>query len=139
MPRTRTADTEKRVIPGTQDLAIYQGDDYFFSFRVRNPSPDGGATPGDPIDLTGSTAKAQIRSTASDASVLAEFTCIISETQDIGSPTRGVVTISLSNIQTTALAVPQTAYEWDVQLTDSGGHIQTYLRGKVTVQAEVTR
>jgi hypothetical protein len=118
-------------IPATLDITIYQGDDFSFSFRVRTKNPDG--TTGAYVDLTGYTPAAQIRATEAATSSLADFTATIDD--QVATP--GQVTLSLTNVQTTAL--PTTGGVWDVQLTDGAGKIQTYIKGAVTVIAQVTR
>lgn len=128
--------------PGTQDITIYQGDDYELFFRVRalvwDPDANGGAggyVPGDYVDLTGFTPKAQIRPSAGSATLLAEFTATLANQTD--PDTKGGVYLTLDSAETTDL--PTTGGKWDVQLTeDATLKVQTYLRGSVTVTAEVT-
>ena len=101
--------------------------------RLRNVV---GGTPDTYMDLTGYTGKAQMRELAASAVVAAEFTVTILD--QIATP--GGLTISLSATQTSALEVK--SHVWDLQLTEpagAGGKVRTWLKGDVTVIAEVTR
>lgn len=130
------------MIPGAQDLTIQQGDDFTFVFRIRNkvwdPSANGGAggyVAGDYVDLSGYVGAAQIRAKASDPTTLGDFTVTLAD--QTNPTTVGTVIVTMDHTLTAAL--PTTGGVWDVQLTDTGGLISTYLTGKVTVLAEVTR
>jgi len=104
------------------NLSIYQGDDYAATVNVFNID-------GTDADLTGYTARAQIRTGAADSTaVVAELT----------------TTIQLPNIISLALAHEVTAtlkqaYVWDLELTDTVGTVITVLTGDVEVTLEVTR
>jgi hypothetical protein len=109
------------TLPEAVDLVVYAGDD----FRVDVVVTAGGQ----PADLTGYTADAQVRdSLEQTATVLAEFeTTIAADT----------VTLYLHHDDTAVL--PATCY-WDVQLTATASEeVTTLARGKVKVSAEVTR
>ena len=103
------------------DLDIYQGDDFGATVQVSNPD-------GTPADLTGYTARAQIR--ASYADIMPAYT-------DLGATVAagGVVNIMLASAATRQLG----AGVWDLQLTDAGGRTSTILAGSVRVTKEVTR
>jgi len=119
------------VKPATQDLEIYKGDTVEVFFRVRGKESDG--SPGPYVDLTGSTAKSQIRATAASPTPLAEFTCTLSNQ----ATTPGGVLLTLTPVQTQDIA--ETQGVWDVQITNAAGEVRTYLAGKVTFVNEVTR
>ncbi len=110
------------AMPANNDLVIYKGDYVEIFVTVKNSG-------GTAINLTGYTAKAQLKSNYSDATP-DEFACTIP------TPTNGQVRIYLSSAQSTAL-VPGD-YIWDFQLTSGGGDTRTYLAGDVTVYPEVT-
>lgn len=120
------------ALPVGKNLSIYKGDSYEFSFRLRARAGDG--TPGDYVDLTGCTAKAQIRQTEDSSTTIAEFTTEI-PTQN--GDDLGRVRLSLTSGQTSASNF--TGGKWDVQLTWPDGSVKTYLAGTVTVTKEVTR
>jgi|SRR6188768_2855151 hypothetical protein len=106
----------------TEDLEIYQGDDYVVTVTVKKA--DGTAA-----DLTGHTAKAQIRRTPADSGpVMAEF-----GTQ-VQLP--NLVILTLTAIQTLPLAG---TYFWDVQIKSSAGAVTTLARGRVLSPQEITR
>lgn len=115
------------MLPVNRNLTIYKGDTFDFTFKLRTKGAFG--APGDYVDLTGATAKAQIRASQDDTTVMAEFTC--STGDDTGS-----VSLQLSPTQTAALTGNGV---WDVQITFADGAIKTYLAGTTTVVKEVTR
>ena len=82
------------------------------------------------INVTGRTYAAQIRSTADATSVLATFTCAISNAAG------GIVTATLP-AATTAALTPGVAV-FDLQETNSGV-VTTLLAGPVTIVQDVTR
>jgi len=104
------------------NLQLYQGDDFIATVTVSNAD-------GSPADLTGCTAKAQIRKDVADKqpSVATEFTT------SVQSP---VINISLTHEQTLQL---NGDYVWDLQITDGSGAITTILAGGISVTQEVTR
>jgi hypothetical protein len=112
------------VAPGKVDLAIYQGDDY----ELMATFTDGAG----PFDLTGYTFAAQIRTAPADdaPTVTAEFVCVITDAAG------GILKLTLDHNVTVAL--PIVPLIWDLQ-GDIGGYIATFIRGVVTVTAEVTR
>lgn len=118
------------LIPPTYPLEFYQGDSVAFSIRARGRTSTGG--PGAYYDLTGSTAKAQLRTFEEDSTSI-EFTVTL------GNQTteRGKINLALSHAQTAALT--DTEYVWDIQITWPDGRVTTLLRGPVTVTKEVTR
>jgi hypothetical protein len=106
------------------DLAITRGDDYRVVVSL--------ATNGAPFNLTGYTAKAQIRpSTATGATLTAEFDVTID------SPaTDGTITLELGHAVTEALT---SGGYWDLQITDGTGWVSTVVSGAVTLVPDVTR
>lgn len=92
------------------------------------------------IDLTGYTARAQMRTAANAADIVESFTCTIS------APTTGVIVISLTATETSAIpTVGKTAYDkvskyvWDMEIESAGGIVTRILNGAVEVSPEVTR
>lgn len=114
------------MLPVNKNLTIYRGDSFDFDFRLREKNPDG--TPGDYLDLTGATPKAQVRTSNDETSVAAEFTCSL-------GPEAGQVHLELSPEQTATLGNGV----WDVQIQFADGKIRTYLTGSVATVKEVTR
>lgn len=124
--------------PGKLDLTLTRGDSFELYFRIRNPSPDGGVTPGDYKDLTGYTGKAQIRTEEDATEVLAELGVTIPD-QTVAENLGGVL-ITLTKEQAADLPVTSgtDTHTWDIQLTKAAEN-QTYLKGKVKVNKDTTR
>lgn len=106
------------------DLNIYQGDDFGATVSVLQD--------GAPADLTGYTARAQIRQDVADrrGEVIAEITAAVSTSY---------ILLSLTHEQTTALRVRSGRYVWDLEITSPDAQITTILAGGVTITSEVTR
>jgi len=104
------------------DLELYQGDDYFVTATVVGEDCE-------PLDLTGYTARAQIRRKSADAEpeVAAEMTAVVE-----GSS----VLLTLDHTETATL---KDRYVWDLELTAPDGVVVTILAGYVKVIPEVTR
>jgi hypothetical protein len=107
-----------------QDLTVYQGDDWAAMVAVLNSDRT-------PADLTGYTAKAQMRAGIADQTwdVAAEFTCAV--------VLPNLISISLTSDQTTLLT--QSSYLWDLQAVSPQGIVTTLIGGGVQIVFEVTR
>lgn len=104
-------------------LEIVQGDDYTAYVVVENAD-------GTPADITGWTAKAQIRRDVADEARRVEVEIATS----IDSPE---VTLTIPHATTQNLTC--SSYVWDLQLTSPENMITTILAGVVVVIREVTR
>lgn len=109
--------------PATQDLTITRGD----TETIVVTSTTDGTTP---IDITGRTYSAQLRTTPDIAIVSATFTCTVTDAPN------GKVTCVLSAASSAVLDPGY--YYWDLQ-ENASGTISTLLAGTVTVLADVTR
>jgi hypothetical protein len=117
-----TATGNLSQLPASVNLSLYRGDDFSFTLPVTNP--DGSA-----YTLTGCTALAQIRATATAPDPpTAVFTTSLAT---------NIITLSLSNTVSAGIAVG--AYVWDCQLMDASAKIHTIAAGAVTVTADVSR
>lgn len=105
------------------EIYIDQGATFTKTFTVKDSS-------GDVVDLTGYTGSAQIRKTTSSTDYTA-FTVTFTDR------TNGLVTISLTNTQTSALE--GTTYYYDVELTDGSNTVYRLSQGYAYVQPEVTQ
>jgi hypothetical protein len=85
-----------------------------------------------PVDLTGATARMQIRAQVGGA-VLLELTTANGGLAFTGP---GTITRTLSAAQTAALTWTEAVYDLEVEYAD--GTVQRYLQGDVTVSREVT-
>ena len=121
------------ALPDSRNLSIYKGDTFSFSFRLRAKNSYG--VPADYVDLTGATAKAQIRATEDSNTIIQEFTCVIPD-QTVPE-NKGKVILSISAADTGASGFVNGV--WDVQLTWPDNTVRTYLRGTTQVIKEVTR
>lgn len=110
-------------LPSNYDLVLYRGDYFSMNITVKDNA-------GTPINLTGYTAKSQIR-TSYDAVSAYDATCTITD------PTNGKVSITFpSSVMTT---VTPGDYIWDFQVTQPDGNVRTFLAGDVKVYGEVTK
>jgi len=106
------------------DLVIDQGSDFAIEFTVNES--------GSAKNLTGYTARAQLRPTKSSSTLTATFTC------SIPTPTNGKISMILSNATTTGLAAGRFFYDLEI-FTSSDTFVQRLLFGEVTITQEVTR
>jgi hypothetical protein len=105
------------------NLDVVQGDDYVATVSVTNAD-------GSPADISGYTAKAQIRQDVADEARRVD----VEITTAVASPN---VTLTIPHATTQTLTAA--SYVWDLQLTSAGGQITTILAGTVIVTREVTR
>lgn len=90
---------------------------------------------GDEVNLTGYTARMQIRPTAASATTTLSLT---TENNRITlGGTAGTITLSISATDTAAIAAGR--YVYDLELVSAGGIVTRLLQGVVTVSANVTR
>lgn len=85
-----------------------------------------------PVDLTGVTARMQIRAGVGGALLLD----LTTENDGLAITGPGTLTRTLSAAQTAALAWTEAVYDLEVEYAD--GTVQRYLQGAVTVSREVT-
>lgn len=111
----------------TYNLAIEQGADYQ---RQLTWFDDAGL----PVNLTGWTAKMQLRTKASSETVLLELTHTGGIT--LGG-TNGTILIQINNTTTASFGFVSAVY--DLELTSGSGQVTRLLQGSVSVSREVTR
>ena len=111
------------AMPNNYDLVVYEGDALRFTLTIKDSL-------GAAVNLTGYTAKAQLKTSYSDSSPI-DFVVTIP------TPANGVVSVYLAPATTAAL-IPGSSYIYDLQLTAPGGDVRTYLKGDVSVLPEVT-
>lgn len=108
----------------TYNLTVEQGSDFAIQLTL---SEDGSAK-----NLSGYSARAQMRQKKTDASPAATFTCTIVSAEE------GKVKMALPNSTTTPLTPG--IYFYDLELFTTGDNIVTrLLEGQATVVAEVTK
>ena len=110
------------MVPATHDLTIYRDRDFSQTFYLKSH--------GAAMDLTGYSAKAEIRSGKDTDELIVGFLVVV-------DPLIGSITISLEDNQTILLV--NTVAFWDLVLTDTYGLRQNYIEGMVNVLGTVTR
>jgi hypothetical protein len=108
--------------PGAYNLVIYRGDTATWQFVLWE---DVGKTV--PFDLTGASAKAEIRSRPGG---------VLMVTLDVSLAMPNTVIVSLS--EANSLTLNGGVYAWDLPVTLSSGTVQTMVAGPVTVTEDVT-
>jgi len=110
---------------GSYNLFIDQGSDFALQLTVKE---DGSIK-----NLSGYSARAQMRSTKTASSIAAVFSCTVID------PAAGTLKIQLGN--TVTEGIPAGLYYYDLELYTSGGTPLVYrlLEGQATVSQEVTR
>jgi hypothetical protein len=89
------------------------------------------------IDITGYTARMQVRSTADSAIVVIELTTDNGRIDTSTSPLLGQVSLSIAAVDTAALAPG--LYVYDLELVSPAGDVNRIIEGNFVVKAEVTR
>ena len=108
----------------TYNLVIDQGSDFAIDLLIK----EGGVVK----DLTGYSARAQMRSTKTATDVAASFTC------SIPIPTNGIVKMELP--ASTSSAMTAGLFFYDLEIHTAGDAIvKRLIEGKVTLNQEVTR
>jgi len=107
---------------GTYNINIDQGSDFSLQLTVKE---DGSAK-----DLTGFSARAQMRPTVDSSTLTATFTCTITNASS------GILTMALANTVTDDIDVGQYAYDLELY---TGSTSQRLIQGTATVSGEVTR
>jgi len=106
------------------NLIIDQGSDFAIQLTL---SEDGS-----PKNLTGWSARAQMRSKKADATLVASFTCTVVDA--VG----GKIKMELANGVTSAISAG--LYFYDLEIYSSGDvNVTRLLEGQVTITQEVTR
>ncbi len=90
---------------------------------------------GSPVDMTGWTARMQIRPEVDSEIVIAELT-----TENGGitiEPLEGKINLYLSDVETSAFSFESAVY--DIELVDQSGDVHRDIEGKIKLSPEVTR
>jgi hypothetical protein len=107
--------------PVTINLACYKGQTFNQNLYFKHS--------GEIIDLTGKTAKAQIRHFKNDPDLAAEFRAVV-------YPEYGKVALNLSADETAAL-MPG-IYVYDLKMTDENDIVKYWVEGTFSVRGRVT-
>jgi hypothetical protein len=117
-------------------ISIGQGETWRMVLRLSNPADAELGTPGAPIDLTGYTARMQIRATVGSPGILMQLTSDLGGGITIVGPT-GTMSLLIGDMVTAALSWTWAVY--DLEIESASGETTRLLRGEVEVQPEVTR
>ena len=108
------------------NLIIDQGANFSSDITVKDAN-------GNAFDLTGYTAEAKLAKGYSSTRTRTTMTSTIAS-----DPTSGIVSLSLTSAQTTALDAPE-RYVYDVEITQtSTGNVTRVIEGIITVRPNVT-
>lgn len=117
------------MTPGKLDMTILQGATFKRVIRLADSTPAA-------IDLTGSTARMQIRETIDDATPLIELTDANSRAT-VTDAVNGEITLLIADEDTAALDFVKGVYDLEIEYSD--GTVDRVLEGKVKLSKEVTR
>jgi len=109
----------------TYDLVIDQGSDFAIDLLIKEQ--------GTPKDLTGYSARAQMRATRTSTEIAGSFTCAV-----LSPPTDGKVKMSLSNAASSAMDAGRYFYDLEIH-TPNDVIVKRLIQGEVTLNQEVTR
>ena len=123
------------VTPGKLNLTIYQGATFRRTLKFElAPVPP--ATVGGPINLTGATARMQIRASVDASTVLLELNAINGRLVIIDEQ-GGVLLLEISAADTAVLNFPSAVYDMEIEYAN--GDVDRVLYGAVKLSKEVTR
>jgi len=121
------------VISGTYNILCEQGTTFVRVLELQAPSPE------DPFvyevyNLTGHTARMQVRRTIDSSAVMIELTTENEGIEIDGDD--GKITIVMSDAQTGSLT---SSGVYDLEIEDGGGNVSRVIQGTFTLSQEVTR
>jgi tRNA threonylcarbamoyladenosine modification (KEOPS) complex Pcc1 subunit len=118
--------------PANIPITIYQGATFYKEFQWKS------GTPLLPVNITGYTARMQIRETIKSPDVLIELTTGNNNNRiTITNPTDGRFVLEISATDTASLNFKSGVY--DLELISSTGKVTRLFGGNVTFSPEVTR
>lgn len=118
------------MLPAIFNPKFYQGDSWDFTASFTQYISGSASA----YDLTGYTARSQLRKSAALPAVVAEFQCFID------TPPSGLIRLYMHPSATAN--IPAGVYAWDLEISGSGvnsGTVKTLLYGQAAVINEVTR
>ncbi len=117
---------------GTMNLEVEQGATFHMPMQVKNPG-----NPATPMDLTGYTARMQMRRQKQADEALVDLT-IGNGGILVLSAAQGQMAVTMTATQTAALPAGE-SYFYDLVITRPDGYAMRLLEGKITVDGGVTR
>jgi len=112
----------------TYELNINQGSNLSLEIALKNSN-------GTPLNLTGYTARMQLRASYTAPDIIVELTT--ENGRLVITPLTGVVTLLLSALTTAAFVAKN--YVYDLETVSSTGFVTRVLQGEAIVSPEVTR
>ena len=109
---------------GTHNFTLEQGSTFSRQITVQENSTA--------LNLTGYTARMQMRSTHDSSTIALTYTSTIASPASNGK-------INLSATATQTAAIEEGIYVYDLEIESSGGEVTRLMEGQVTVTPEVTR
>jgi|TARA_R100000030_G_C3209978_1_gene113092 hypothetical protein len=109
---------------GTYNFTLEQGSTFSRQITVQENSTA--------LNLTGYTARMQMRSTHDSSTIALTYTSTIASPASNGK-------INLSATATQTAAIEEGIYVYDLEIESSGGEVTRLMEGQVTVTPEVTR
>jgi len=119
------------LIPKDIDLEIYQGATFNRAWEI----VEEGTT--SPMDLSGYTARMQIRAKIKDTDPLLELTTENGGITIDATPEKTTITLYIPPDETEALTVSKGVY--DLELVDLALDVYRLMQGEITIHKEVTR
>lgn len=111
---------------GVYDIVIDQGSDFFLDVTIKDSN-------GNPTDLSGYSARAQIRPAKASEDLTASFTCTI-----VSPATDGKVQMALPNAVSKEVVAGSYFYDLEI-FTPNDALVKRIVGGKVRITQEVTR
>lgn len=121
--------------PATLDLTMYQGASWDYTLTWTTTA----GTVTSPVDLTGYSARMQVRETQASTATVMSLTSGSGIT--LGG-TAGTIYLEASATTTAGVAAqstPKTVYVYDLELVSSAGYVTRLVEGNFWVDPEVTR
>jgi len=113
---------------GTLDLFVEQGATFSYTLTLNDSA-------GAPVNLTGYTARMQMRRSVQSPDILISLTT--ANGRLVITPLTGVITMTISATDTAALNFQSAVY--DLEIESAGGIVTRLIEGKVRLSLEVTR
>jgi len=113
------------MTPASHDITIRRDRDFSLTLTFKDSD-------GTVIDLTGYSAKAQVRPTKDSSTLWVTMTATITAED-------GEIELTLTDAQTLALDDDYVKGWWDLVLTNPSGLRQSYVEGTATIKGTVTR
>lgn len=121
--------------PKRFDIEVYRGDSFKFYLHLLGPEVIVEGEPvKPPIDVTGWTGRCEVKD---DEDIVVDTPTVTIVDGDGETTTNGIFGRFVIDFEVTA-DIPVGEYKYDVEMTDAGGNVRTFIGGKFTVTVDVT-